>query len=123
MDVQKLHAMDTLLVHTVLKLAMTIKHVKNLNVASTAEETIQAYSRVCPKWTFEKEIQAVKLTNNVTYPEALRLIESRIPSEGISSSNIVKSNEKSCDASTLTSPTIILSSHPKKTTYSFGNRC
>ena len=58
-----------------------------------------AYSRVCPKWIFEKEIQAVKLTNNLTYPEARRLIESRTPSAGISFSNVVKSNKKSCDAS------------------------
>ena len=82
-----------------------------------------AYSRVCPKWIFEKEIQAVKLTNNITYPEARKLIESRFPSPGLSFTNIVKSNKKSCDASAQTSPTIEPSSHPKKSTRSNGSRC
>ena len=63
----------------------------------------------------------MKLTNNITYPEVRRLIDSRIPSAGISFSNIVKPNKKSCDESTQTSPTPVTSSHTTKTTFSIDN--
>ena len=36
-------------------------------------------SKECPKWKTEKEICSVKVTHNVSYPEARRIVESRLP--------------------------------------------
>ena len=33
-----------------------------------------SYSPVCPKWREEKEVCRIKVTNNVTYPEARKLL-------------------------------------------------
>ncbi|XP_023214617.1 uncharacterized protein LOC111618545 [Centruroides sculpturatus] len=38
-----------------------------------------AYSRKCPAWQREKEIQRVKTVNNLSYPEARRLVTSSAP--------------------------------------------
>ncbi|XP_067130713.1 uncharacterized protein [Centruroides vittatus] len=38
-----------------------------------------AYSRKCPAWQREKEIQRVKTVNNVPYPEARRMVTSSAP--------------------------------------------
>ncbi|XP_023243506.1 uncharacterized protein LOC111641554 [Centruroides sculpturatus] len=38
------------------------------------KDTHPAYSRKCPAWQREKEIQQVKITNNIPYPEARRMV-------------------------------------------------
>ena len=38
-----------------------------------------AYSKECPRWKQEKEIQAVKVTQNLTFKAARKLVESRTP--------------------------------------------
>ena len=114
MDMQKLHAVGSITCARCAEVGHDNKTCENSECCINCRGDHPAYPRVCPKWIFEKEIQAVKLTNNITYPESRRLIESRTPSAGISFSNIVKSNIKSCDASTQTSPTIVPSSQPKK---------
>jgi hypothetical protein len=43
-----------------------------------------SYSRSCPIWIREKEIQTVKTNNNVSYPEARKLVLERTPKPGIS---------------------------------------
>ena len=48
-----------------------------------------AYSRQCPAWLKEKEILKLKYTNNLTFPEARRMVEQRTPA-GPSYSSIVK---------------------------------
>ena len=39
-----------------------------------------ASSKECPKWILEKEVQTVKYTRHISYPEARKLVESRMPS-------------------------------------------
>ncbi|KFM69911.1 hypothetical protein X975_16878, partial [Stegodyphus mimosarum] len=34
-----------------------------------------AFSRSCPKWKLEKEVQATKVNNNISYAEARRLVQ------------------------------------------------
>ena len=37
-----------------------------------------AYAKVCPLWIREKEIQTVKVTNNITFFDAKKLVDSRV---------------------------------------------
>ena len=70
-----------------------------------------AYSNKCPVWQKEKEVTRVKFTNNVSYPEARKIVEN-IPVQTYST--IVKSSSKvmrdastqTCDASTQTPESI-----------------
>ena len=39
-----------------------------------------ASSKECPKWILEKEVQTVKYTRHISYPEARKLVENRMPS-------------------------------------------
>ena len=39
-----------------------------------------ASAKSCPKWISEKEIQTVKHTKNISYPEARKIVEQRTPS-------------------------------------------
>jgi hypothetical protein len=48
-----------------------------------------SYSRSCPSWKIEKEIQIIKQQNNVSYPEARKIITSRTPKPGLSFSAAV----------------------------------
>ena len=34
-----------------------------------------AFSRICPKWVFEKEVQSVKCKRQVTFPEARKIVQ------------------------------------------------
>ena len=62
-----------------------------------------AFSRSCPKWILEKEIQALKTTNNISYTEARKNVQSRTPSIGKPFSSTLKLQPKQvCDASTQT---------------------
>ncbi|GFW70389.1 putative RNA-directed DNA polymerase from transposon X-element [Trichonephila clavipes] len=36
-------------------------------------------SKICPKWKIEKQIQEIKTTQNISYPEARKLIVSQLP--------------------------------------------
>ena len=39
-----------------------------------------AYSKDCPRWTIEKQVQQVKATNNISFVEARRKVESEAAS-------------------------------------------
>ena len=39
-----------------------------------------AYAKSCPKWISEKEIQTIKYQQNLSYPEARKIVEQRTPS-------------------------------------------
>ncbi|GFT42977.1 uncharacterized protein TNCV_1615431 [Trichonephila clavipes] len=41
-----------------------------------------SFSRSCPTWILEREITAVKIKNKFSYPEARRLVSSRMPVSG-----------------------------------------
>lgn len=43
-----------------------------------------AYSRSCPKWIAEKEIQTLRVTQNISYIEARKQLYSRTPKVGVS---------------------------------------
>ncbi|GBM62977.1 hypothetical protein AVEN_147233-1 [Araneus ventricosus] len=49
-----------------------------------------SYSRSCPVWKTEKEIVAVKVKEQVSYPEARRIVKARTPTPGISYSSVVR---------------------------------
>jgi hypothetical protein len=63
-----------------------------------------ASSKECDTWRQEKEIQKVKYTSNIPYPEARKLVQARsLP--GPSFSTVVKSTQKTTkDAQTQTNP-------------------
>ena len=42
-----------------------------------------SYSRSCEKWIREKEIQTIRTKENISYPEAKKIVESRTPTVGI----------------------------------------
>ena len=55
-----------------------------------------SFSKACEKWKLEKEIQTVRTKQNVSYPEARKIVESRTPIVGISYATIAsKTNQKS----------------------------
>ena len=43
-----------------------------------------SYSKNCKKWKIEKEIQTVRNKQNISYPEARKIVESRTPTVGTS---------------------------------------
>lgn len=49
-----------------------------------------AYARVCPKWQLEKEIQTTKVKNNISFPEARKIVNERTPTIGKSYASAVK---------------------------------
>ncbi|XP_055928733.1 uncharacterized protein LOC129959864 [Argiope bruennichi] len=53
-----------------------------------------AYSRDCPKWKMEKEIQSLKVKRNITYAEARKFVSDRTPKPGLSYSGAMKSTLK-----------------------------
>ncbi|XP_055951615.1 uncharacterized protein LOC129987688 [Argiope bruennichi] len=53
-----------------------------------------AYSRDCPKWKMEKEIQSLKVKRNITYAEARKFVLDRTPKPGLSYSGAMKSTLK-----------------------------
>ncbi|XP_035205691.1 uncharacterized protein LOC118180736 [Stegodyphus dumicola] len=50
-----------------------------------------AFSRSCPKWKAEREIQAVKHKRNISYAEARRIVEGTQPRTGMSFASAAKS--------------------------------
>ncbi|GBN94408.1 hypothetical protein AVEN_77689-1 [Araneus ventricosus] len=48
-----------------------------------------SFSRSCPKWELEKEIVTTKFKNNISFPEARRLVKARIPPDGKSYASVV----------------------------------
>nr|XP_042904629.1 uncharacterized protein LOC122270618 [Parasteatoda tepidariorum] len=60
----------------------------------------EAYSRSCPRWSEEKEIQSVKVLQNLTFNEARRIVTARTPRPGVSYSTVAKTSY--CSVSTQT---------------------
>ena len=52
---------------------MTTRHVSTTLFASTA------YSRECPQWKLEKQVQQVRVQNRLSFPEARKLVETAAP--------------------------------------------
>ena len=52
---------------------------KNINCFNCKGEHF-ASAKTCPKWISEKEIQTIKFTKNISYPEARKIVEGRTPS-------------------------------------------
>nr|XP_042912983.1 uncharacterized protein LOC122273002 [Parasteatoda tepidariorum] len=52
----------------------------------------EAYSRSCPRWSEEKEIQSVKVLQNLTFNEAHRIVTARTPRPGVSYSTVAKTS-------------------------------
>lgn len=50
-----------------------------------------AFSRSCPSWQAEKEVQVLKYEKQLSYPEARRIVKSRTPKVGLSYSAAVAS--------------------------------
>ncbi|GBN04963.1 putative RNA-directed DNA polymerase from transposon X-element [Araneus ventricosus] len=51
-----------------------------------------SFSRSCPKWELEKEIVALKFKNNISFPEARRIVQAQTPIEGQSYASVVDKN-------------------------------
>ena len=49
-----------------------------------------AFSRECPQWTREKEIQHVRVSNKISFPEARKIVEARTPTAGQSYAAVAK---------------------------------
>ncbi|GBL75204.1 hypothetical protein AVEN_194442-1 [Araneus ventricosus] len=50
------------------------------------------FSRSCPKWDLEKEIVTLMFKNNISFPEARRLVKAQTPIEGRSHASVVDKN-------------------------------
>ncbi|XP_023231152.1 uncharacterized protein LOC111631183 [Centruroides sculpturatus] len=73
-----------------------------------------AYSRKCPAWQREKEIQRVKTVKNVSYPEARRMVTPSAPLQQKTFAAVLKST-KTCGVQTdiSVSPSESLTRHAK----------
>ncbi|GBN41584.1 hypothetical protein AVEN_113663-1 [Araneus ventricosus] len=49
-----------------------------------------SFSRSCPKWKQEKEVVATKYQNNISFPEARRLVKEQAPPDGRSYASVVE---------------------------------
>lgn len=61
-----------------------------------------SYSRSCPKWIIEKEIQALRAHENITYMEARKQVEARTPIVGVSYASATSSKKTMHSVSTQT---------------------
>ncbi|GBN37852.1 hypothetical protein AVEN_16439-1 [Araneus ventricosus] len=52
-----------------------------------------AFSKSCPRWILEKEIQATKIRKNISFAEARKLVTERTPKPGVVYSSAVKQNK------------------------------
>ncbi|XP_055924724.1 uncharacterized protein LOC129956803 [Argiope bruennichi] len=59
-----------------------------------------AYSRDCPKWKTEKEIQSLKVRRNISYAEAKKLVLDRTPKPGLTYSAAISSTLKCTSSQT-----------------------
>jgi hypothetical protein len=48
-----------------------------------------AFDKTCPKWLNEKEITKVKVSNNISFPDARKIVEGRQPTQGRSFAAVV----------------------------------
>ncbi|GBL78439.1 hypothetical protein AVEN_42936-1 [Araneus ventricosus] len=64
-----------------------------------------AYFRSCPRYKEEKEIQTVKITKNVSFPEGRKIVNDRTPKPGLSySSALPLRGTSSIDVTGFTTP-------------------
>ncbi|XP_042910733.1 uncharacterized protein [Parasteatoda tepidariorum] len=70
-----------------------------------------AYARSCPKWSQEKEIQSIKVLQNLTFNEARRIVTARTPRPGVSYSAAAKTSYRTVSTQTDSS----ISSTPQQT--------
>ncbi|XP_042910946.1 uncharacterized protein [Parasteatoda tepidariorum] len=75
-----------------------------------------AYFRSCPKWSQEKEIQSVKVLQNVTFDEARRIVTTPTPHPGVSHSAAAKTLFCSVSSQADLPPLPSTSHHQTKTT-------
>ena len=75
-----------------------------------------AFDRTCPKWIVEKEVQHVKTINGLSFPEARKLVESRVPTvpSGPSYANAAKVVEPKKQSVSVTTQTDITWPHDAK---------
>ncbi|XP_067120960.1 uncharacterized protein [Centruroides vittatus] len=66
---------------------------------ANCKEAHPAYSRKCPAWQREKEIQRVKTVNNILYPEARRMVTLSAPVKNKTFAAVLKST-KTCAVQT-----------------------
>lgn len=64
----------------------------NKDCCANCQGNHPSYSRQCPKFKFEKEVQTVKVNNNISFPEARKIVESRLPRPNTSYSSITQVN-------------------------------
>ncbi|XP_067130129.1 uncharacterized protein [Centruroides vittatus] len=78
------------------------------------KEAHPAYSQKCPAWQREKEIQRVKTVNNISYPEARRMVTLSAPVKNKTFAAVLKST-KTCGVQTdiSVSPSESLTCHAK----------
>ncbi|GBM62940.1 hypothetical protein AVEN_261996-1 [Araneus ventricosus] len=62
-----------------------------------------ASSQSCPTWIFEKEVIAVKMKRNITFPEARQIVKDRTPKVGVSYSSTVQIQPKISNTSEINS--------------------
>ncbi|KAF8771390.1 hypothetical protein HNY73_018816 [Argiope bruennichi] len=106
-----------LAVHNVLKLAMMTLHAQSPKNVFNCNGSHPAYSKSCPKWKIEKEIQTIKISRNISFAEARQIVEKRTPKENLPYSTALKRTtcssmqtepieiqENSCPSQTIAKP-------------------
>ncbi|GBN60462.1 hypothetical protein AVEN_176756-1 [Araneus ventricosus] len=63
-----------------------------------------AFSRSCPRYKLEKEIQTVKITKNISFQEARKIVTDRTPKPGLLYSSALNSVVSPSDPSNLQNP-------------------
>ncbi|XP_015925742.1 uncharacterized protein [Parasteatoda tepidariorum] len=78
-----------------------------------------AYSRNCPRWSREKEIQSVKVSQNLTFQEAHRIVSARTPRPGTSYSMAAKISYCTVSTQTDTSTSFTSQQTKQKSQFNF----
>ena len=78
-----------------------------------------AYSRSCPRWSQEKEIQSTKVLQNVSFDEARKIVTARTPRPGVSYSAAAKTSFCSTGTQTDIPLTPILQNTKQKSIFNF----
>lgn len=89
-----LHIVVLLPVHVVEMSALAVNLVKNSNTVQTAKEIIQ-HVIVLVLFRPVKKMLTVKITQNVSYPDARKLVESRTPPTDVSYSSLLRHQSNS----------------------------
>jgi hypothetical protein len=79
--------------------------------------THPSFSRVCPSWQAEKEIQILKTERSLSYLEARKLIQSRTPKPGLSYSSAAVTKSVKTIATQTDPPTKTTKNEPDKLKY------